>query len=179
MHLLLRISRWIDALCSAVGQVASWLVLLACVVSAGNAFSRYAFSISSNAWLEIQWYMFAGIVLLGAAVTLRLNEHVRVDLVYASVGERMRLWIDVFGLVLFLLPATAILTWMTWPHFVDSWLHNETSSNAGGLIRWPVKALLPAGFALLTLQGLSELVKRAAALAGVTQVDIDYHRPLQ
>ncbi|MGE0719420.1 MAG: TRAP transporter small permease subunit [Alphaproteobacteria bacterium] len=179
MQLLLRVSRWIDALAAAVGQVASWLVLLAVLVSAGNAASRYSFSISSNAWLEIQWYMFAGVVLLGAAITLRLNEHVRVDLVYASVSDRARQWIDIFGIVLFLLPATAILTWMTWPYFLDAWTRNEMSSNAGGLVRWPVKVLLPAGFALLTLQGLSELIKRIAVLRGDLAADARYHRPLQ
>lgn len=159
--------------------MASWLVLLACLVSAGNAASRYAFSLSSNAWLEIQWYMFAGIFLLGASTTLRQNGHVRVDLVFSMASPRGRLWIDILGLIFFLLPAMAILTWMTWPFFLDSWQRGEGSSNAGGLLRWPVKILMPLAFAMLTLQGLSELVKRIAALSGRIALDVDYQKPLQ
>lgn len=179
MKLLLRMSRGVDAMSDAVGEIASWLVLLACLISAGNAASRYAFSLSSNAWLEIQWYMFAGIFLLGAAATLRQNGHVRVDLVFASVSPQARLWIDILGLVFFLLPAMAILAWMTWPYFLDSWTRDEWSSNAGGLLRWPVKILMPIGFGLLTLQGLSELVKRIAALRGHVPLAAEYHKPLQ
>ncbi len=179
MKLLLRVSRGVDAMSDAVGEIASWLVLLACLISAGNAASRYAFSLSSNAWLEIQWYMFAGIFLLGAAATLRQNGHVRVDLVFASVSPQARLWIDILGLVFFLLPAMAILAWMTWPYFLDSWTRDEWSSNAGGLLRWPVKILMPIGFGLLTLQGLSELVKRIAALRGHVPLAAEYHKPLQ
>lgn len=179
MKLLLRLGRAVDRLNDGFGQVASWFVLLACLVSAGNAASRYAFSLSSNAWLEVQWYLFAGIFLLGASTTLRQNGHVRVDLLFAMASPRGRLWIDIFGLVLFLLPATAILAWMTWPFFLDSWTRWEGSNNAGGLLRWPVKILMPLAFAMLTLQGLSELVKRIAALRGELQVDLDYHKPLQ
>ncbi len=179
MHRWLDISKGIDR-CSAVfGQLASLLVLLACLISAGNASSRYLFSAGSNAWLEVQWYMFAAIFLLGAPHTLRLNEHVRVDLLYAGASERHRLRVDIFGLVLFLLPATVILAWMTWPFFMDSWLRNEYSSNAGGLIRWPVKILMPIGFILLTLQGISELVKRIAAMKGLYEGETKYERPLQ
>ena len=179
MNFLLRIGRAVDRANDAFGQVASWLVLLACLVSAGNAASRYAFSLSSNAWLEIQWYMFAGIFLLGASTTLRQNGHVRVDLVFSMASPRGRLWIDILGLIFFLLPAMAILTWMTWPFFVDSWQRGEGSSNAGGLLRWPVKILMPLAFAMLTLQGLSELVKRIAALSGRIALDVDYQKPLQ
>ena len=182
MKPLLAFSRGVDSLNAAVGRVADWLVLLACAVSAGNAFVRYGVSYSSNAWLEVQWYFFAGIIMLGASYTLFRNEHVRVDLVYGNLGERARIWVDVFGIVLFLLPATALLAWMTWPFFLDSFDRNEGSPNAGGLLRWPVKILMPLGFALLTLQGLSELVKRVALLRGVrpaAEVVVDYHRPDQ
>ena len=179
MQALLAISRAVDWINARFGVVACWLVLIACLISAGNAGSRYLFSISSNAWLEIQWYLFSGIFLLGASYTLKLNEHVRVDLIYAHVSPRARLWIDVFGIVFFLLPATIILTDMTWPFFYDAWVRNEESNNAGGLVRWPVKILLPIGFALLTAQGISELIKRIAALSGVIELETKYDRPLQ
>jgi TRAP-type mannitol/chloroaromatic compound transport system permease small subunit len=176
---LLRLSRAIDDLNDRFGQLANWLVLLACLISAGNAASRYLFSASSNAWLEVQWYMFAGMVLLGAPYTLKVNEHVRVDLIYAAVSERARLWIDILGCLLFLLPICVILVYFTWPWFVESWRINETSSNAGGLIRWPVKLLLPVGFALMALQGLSELIKRIDALIHHHRVGYAYEKPLQ
>jgi TRAP-type mannitol/chloroaromatic compound transport system permease small subunit len=167
MRALLGLSRGVDALSAAFGKAAEWCVLAACAISAGNAVMRYGFSLSSNAWLEVQWYLFTGIVMLGAAHTLRRNGHVRVDLVYAIASERARLWIDVFGIIFFLLPGMALLAWMTWPFFLDSWMRQEVSPNAGGLIRWPVKLLLPLGFVLVVLQGLAELVKRIAALRGI------------
>ena len=179
MQFLLNLSRAIDWVSARLGAIAAWLVLIACVISAGNALSRYLFSASSNAWLEIQWYLFSGIFLLGAAHTLRVNEHVRVDLIYSNVSNRTRLWIDVFGIVFFLLPATVILVDMTWPFFLDSWLRNEESNNAGGLIRWPVKALLPIGFLVLSAQGISELIKRVAALMGRIELETRYDRPTQ
>jgi TRAP-type mannitol/chloroaromatic compound transport system permease small subunit len=155
---------------------------LSCAISAGNATIRYGMNYSSNAWLEVQWYLFAGIVMLGASYTLLRNEHVRVDLVFGNLSPRARLWVDVFGLVLFLLPAMVLLAWMTWPFFLDSFLRNEDSSNAGGLLRWPVKILLPLGFLLLSLQGMSELIKRVALLRGEqpdAEVVTEYHRPDQ
>ena len=176
---LLAFSRAIDWCASQLAVVANWLVLLAALISAGNAASRYLFSESSNGWLEIQWYMFAGMVLLGAPYTLKMNEHVRVDLVYGLVSERTRIWIDIVGGVLFLLPICIILTYFTWPWFVESWEINEASSNAGGLIRWPVKLLLPVGFFLMTFQGLSEIIKRVAALEHVIEADFHYEKPLQ
>ena len=166
MSVLLGLSKAIDGLNARFGVIANWLVLAACLISAGNAFSRYLFNVSSNGWLEIQWYMFGGMVLLGAPYTLKMNEHVRVDLIFGLVSDRARLWIDIIGGFLFLLPICAILTYFTWPWFVDSWISNEASSNAGGLIRWPVKLLLPLGFALMALQGISEIIKRIAALDG-------------
>jgi TRAP-type mannitol/chloroaromatic compound transport system permease small subunit len=179
MDALLKFSRLIDALNEKAGLAASWLVLIACVISAGNALMRYGFSLSSNAWLEIQWYLFAGIVMLGAAHTLRVNEHVRVDVFYARYGQRVRLWLDLAGAVLFLLPMAVIIGWLSWPLFVSSWQIGEISGNAGGLLRWPVKVLIPLGFLLLALQGISEIIKRAAALAGRIQLDPRYERPLQ
>jgi TRAP-type mannitol/chloroaromatic compound transport system permease small subunit len=179
MDALLKFSRLIDALNEKVGLIANWLVLIACVVSAGNALMRYGFSLSSNAWLEIQWYLFAGIVMLGAAHTLRVNEHVRVDVFYARYGERARLWLDLAGGVLFLLPMAVIIGWLSWPLFVNSWQIGEVSGNAGGLLRWPVKLLIPIGFLLLALQGVSEIIKRALALAGRIKLDARYERPLQ
>jgi TRAP-type mannitol/chloroaromatic compound transport system permease small subunit len=176
---LLALSRAIDWLNEQIGIVANWLVLWAALISAGNAASRYLFSQSSNGWLEIQWYMFAGMVLLGAPYTLKMNEHVRVDLVYSMVSERTRIWIDIIGGLLFLLPICIILTYFTWPWFVESWRINEASSNAGGLIRWPVKLLLPLGFFLMALQGVSEIIKRIAALEHVIEADFKYEKPLQ
>jgi len=183
MRILLACSRAVDRLNAAFGRVADWMVLLACAVSAGNAFLRYGVSYSSNAWLEVQWYFFAGVVMLGASHTLLRNEHVRVDLVYGALGERAKLWVDVLGTIVFLLPAMALLTWMTWPFFLDSFVRDEGSPNPGGLLRWPVKVLMPLGFALMTLQGLSELIKRAALLLGVplgdAELHAEYHRPEQ
>jgi TRAP-type mannitol/chloroaromatic compound transport system permease small subunit len=176
---LLALSRAIDRLNAEFGMIANWLVLFACLISAGNAASRYLFSASSNAWLEIQWYMFAGMVLLGAPYTLKMNEHVRVDLVYGMVSERTRIWIDIICGFLFLLPICVILTYFTWPWFVESWTIGEVSSNAGGLVRWPVKLMLPVGFFLMALQGISEIIKRFAALEHVIEADFKYEKPLQ
>ncbi|HMJ42837.1 MAG TPA: TRAP transporter small permease subunit [Pseudolabrys sp.] len=176
---LLAFSRAVDWFSTRLAVVANWLVLLAVVISAGNAASRYLFSESSNGWLEIQWYMFAGMVLLGAPYTLKMNEHVRVDLVYGMVSERTQIWIDIIGGVLFLLPICIILIYFTWPWFVDSWLQNEQSSNAGGLVRWPIKLLLPVGFCLMAIQGVSEIIKRIAALEHVIDIEFKYEKPLQ
>jgi TRAP-type mannitol/chloroaromatic compound transport system permease small subunit len=173
------VSGVIDWINDRFGIIANWLVLLACLVSAGNAASRYMFSASSNAWLEVQWYMFAGMVLFGAPYTLKVNEHVRVDLVYSSVSDRTRIWIDIIGLTLFLLPICLILIYFTWPWFVESYRQHEYSPNAGGLLRWPVKLMLPVGFLLMSLQGLSELIKRIAALQNLTKLQFKYEKPLQ
>jgi len=179
MKALLAISRVIDKLNEKLALIANFLVLLACLISAGNAFSRYAFSLSSNAWLEIQWYMFGALVMLGASYTLKRNEHVRVDIVYGNLPTRGQIWVDIVGSVLFLLPATLILCYLSWPVFYNSWVENEMSGNAGGLVRWPVKIFLPLGFALLSLQGVSELIKRTAMLTGDMPTDVHYERPLQ
>jgi len=179
MNRLLALSRAIDFVNEKLGWVADWLVLLSCLISAGNAFSRYAFGLSSNAWLEIQWYMFGALVLLGASYTLKRNEHVRVDIVYTNIATRKQIAIDIFGTILFMLPATMILCYLSWPVFYNSWMLGEVSTNAGGLRRWPIKIFLPIGFFLLTLQGLSELIKRIAMLTGHMKADLHYERPLQ
>lgn len=179
MQAMLRIARLIDRLNDGAGRIAVWCVLLSCLISAGNASIRYTFSWSSNAWLEIQWYLFAYLVMLGAAQTLRRNEHVRVDVLYGRYGPRTKAWVDLLGLMVFLLPVTVLLAWMSWPLFRDAWVSGEYSGNAGGLIRWPAKLALPLGFALLTLQGLGEIVKRVGYLRGVHQMDTQYERPLQ
>ena len=179
MRGLLAFSGAIDRASATAGRLAEWFVLGACLISAGNAAVRYLFSYSSNAFLEIQWYLFGALVFLGAAHTLRVNEHVRVDLVYASVSERARLWIDALGLVIFLIPVCAFLTYLCIPFFARSFQLGEYSNNAGGLILWPIKLVLPLGFALLTLQGISELIKRLAALRGDLTLDTHYEKPLQ
>lgn len=179
MNALLRTASLIDALNDRIGRFACWLVLIACVISAGNAMMRYGFNISSNAWLEIQWYLFGGIVMLGAASTLRTNQHVRVDVLYSRYSERTRVWVDLLGSLLFLMPMAVIIGWLSWPMFINAYTIGEVSGNAGGLLRWPVKLLVPLGFLLLILQGFSEIIKRAATLAGYSSLDARYERPLQ
>ncbi len=179
MRFLLSFSNLIDRANERLSVIANWLVLLSALVSAGNAFSRYAFSLSSNAWLEIQWYMFGAMVMLGASFTLKRNEHVRVDIVYSNLPTRAQIWVDILGAALFLLPAMTILCYLSWPVFYNSWVEHEASANAGGLLRWPIKIFLPLGFALVTLQGVSELIKRVAMLTGRMQADLHYERPLQ
>ena len=179
MKLCLAFSRAVDAMNEKLSLIADALCFLSCLISAGNAFSRYAFAISSNAWLEIQWYMFTALVMLGASYTLKKNEHVRVDIVYSNISTRKQIGVDIFGTILFLLPATLIMAYLSWPIFHNSWVEGEISGNAGGLIRWPVKIFIPLGFALLSLQGISELIKRIAMLTGHMKADLHYERPLQ
>jgi TRAP-type mannitol/chloroaromatic compound transport system permease small subunit len=179
MHLLLKIARAIDALNAGFGRIAIWLVLIACLVSAGNAVSRYALDLSSNAWLELQWYMFAAMVMLGAPFVLNVNGHVRVDIFYGHAQARTRVWIDLLGLVFFLLPVMTAIMVMSWPFFVESWRGNEMSGNAGGLLRWPVKLVIPVGCGLVVLQALSEIVKRIGFLLGLIEMSAQYEKPLQ
>jgi TRAP-type mannitol/chloroaromatic compound transport system permease small subunit len=181
MRLLLSFSTLVDALNEKIGNICNWLVLLACIVSAGNAMVRYAYDTSSNAWLEIQWYMFAVIVMFGASYTMKRNEHVRVDILYMNLSRRGQLWIDILGTLVFLLPTCTILAWLSWPFFMQSFNVYEHSSNAGGLLRWPIKLVLPVGFALVALQGVSELIKRVAFLNGyaVDSLEAHYERPTQ
>jgi TRAP-type mannitol/chloroaromatic compound transport system permease small subunit len=179
MQVLLTLSRLIDALNERLGRAANWMVLGACLISAANAMSRYAFDLSSNAWLEIQWYLFAGIVMLGASYTLKMNEHVRVDIVYTHLSERGKEWLDLVGTAVFLVPSMLVIAWYSIPFFQLSWHTQEISGNAGGLIRWPVKILVPIGFTLVALQGVSEIIKRAAALRGYVRFETHYERPVQ
>lgn len=179
MRQLLRLCGLIDKISRFFGNIAAVMVLASCLISAGNALSRYALDLSSNAWLEIQWQMFAAIFLLGAPWVLKVNEHVRVDVIYGSVSARGKLWIDVFGLVFFLMPAVLLMIWFAIPWWQSSFAQGETSANAGGLLVWPVKALLPLGFILLLLQGFAELIRRIAALQGLAEIDTAYAKPLQ
>jgi TRAP-type mannitol/chloroaromatic compound transport system permease small subunit len=179
VNALLKLSGVIDQINEKIGFVANLLVLLACVVSAGNAMSRYAFNLSSNGWLEVQWYMFALIVMYGAAYTFKRNEHVRVEIFYLMLSERAQLWLDLICTALFLIPLCLLLAYLSWPFFMLSYNEGEWSGNAGGLIRWPIKFVLPSGFVLLALQGISEIIKRIAAIRGMTAVEAKYERPLQ
>jgi TRAP-type mannitol/chloroaromatic compound transport system permease small subunit len=176
---LLKFSALIDWLNERIGWVCDYLVLIVCLISAGNATMRYTINYSTNAFLEIQWYLFGAIVLLGASYTLRRNEHVRVDVVYSMVSDRTRLWIDTLGIVLFLLPFTLFMIFLSTPFFLTSFRSGEVSMNAGGLILWPAKILIPLGFILLTLQAISELIKRIAALNGMLEIETKYEKPLQ
>jgi TRAP-type mannitol/chloroaromatic compound transport system permease small subunit len=164
LQFLLRVSRAIDFLNEKVGQTVYWLVLAAVLVSAFNAVMRYTIDYSSNGWLEIQWYLYSGFFMVGAGYTLLRNEHVRIDIIASRMSPRTRAWIDVFGGVFFLLPMALIIMWLAWPVFLNSYQLHEVSPNAGGLLRWPVKLMMPVGFFLLALQGVSEIVKRIAFL---------------
>lgn len=163
---LLKLTHGIDWLNGLVGRYVSWLILAAVIISAGNAMVRYLFNTSSNAWLEVQWYLFSAVFLLASGYTLLRNEHIRIDVVAGHFSRRTQIWIDIIGTIFFLMPVVGGILYLSWPMFVMSYVGNEMSSNAGGLIRWPVKLLVPVGFALLALQGLSELIKRIAILTG-------------
>lgn len=167
MGFLLKISRLIDALNERIGQALIWLVLVAVLVSATNAVVRKAFDYSSNAFLEAQWYMFSAIFLLGAGYTLLHNEHIRIDIIAGKFSKRVQTWIDILGTLFFLFPVTFAFLWYGSQMFAVSFMSKEMSPNAGGLIVWPVKMLIPLGFFLLALQGFSELVKRIAFLKGL------------
>ena len=175
MKLLLAISRAIDALNERVGRAVIWLVLVMVLVSSGNAVSRYLLNASSNAWLELQWYLFAGVFLLCSGYALLHNEHIRIDVVSSRLPHRVRIWVDIFGTLCFLLPMSIIILWLSWPIFMNAWVSHEMSSNAGGLIRWPARLLVPVGFLLLSLQGVSELIKRIAFLRGLIPDPLEKH----
>ncbi len=179
MRALLPIAHAIDKLGDGFGRFAEWAALASCLISAGNALVRYGFNIGSNAWLEIQWYLFAACVMLGAAQVLRVNEHVRVDLLYARYSTQGKVYVDLFGLIFFLMPVMAAMLYFSWPLFLDRWHSGEMSQSAGGLIRWPVILTLPVGFALLMLQACSEIIKRVAWLRREYEMDTHYERPLQ
>lgn len=166
MNFLLQLSRLIDGLSEAVGRAAIWLVLVVVVISAGNAVSRFSMNLSSNAMLEIQWYLFSAIFMFSAAYVLKKNEHIRIDVIAGRLSEKAQNWIDVFGILVFLLPMALMIAWLSWPVFMNAWNTSEYSPNPGGLIRWPVRLMMPLGFALLILQAFSELIKRLAFLTG-------------
>ena len=178
MGFLLRLSRLIDALNERVGRAVYWLVLVAVLVSAGNAIVRKLFNYSSNSLLELQWYLFAAVFLFCAGYTLLRNEHVRIDVVSGRFSPRVQTWIDIFGTVFFLLPMALLFVWLSWPIFVRTFTHNEISTNAGGLVLWPARLMVPIGFVLLALQGLSELIKRIAFLGGHGVDPVPRHDPL-
>lgn len=166
MSFLLSLSRFIDNLNEKIGHGISWALLLAVLICTGNAVIRYAFNISSNAWLEVQWYLFSAVFLLATSYPLRRNEHVRIDVIAGRFSKRTQVWIDLLGFLVFLLPMTLIILYYSIPYTILSFQGQEMSSNAGGLIVWPAKALIPLGFFLLTLQGISELIKRIGYLQG-------------
>lgn len=166
MSFLLKLSAWIDILNTKVGKLTTWLILITTLISAGNAIVRKMFDTSSNALLEVQWYIFAGVFLLGAAYGLLQNSHVRIDFISSRLSARTRNWIDVVGIVVALIPFCMLSIYLSWPLFVQAYQSGEMSQNAGGLIRWPAYALIPAGFFLLMLQGISEMIKRLAFLKG-------------
>lgn len=201
MSIALRVTRVIDAISYWVGLVAVWLVLISALVSAFNAIFRYSVSAMislersigggvfggmvwiythySNVLSESVWYMFGGMVMLGGAWTLKMNEHVRVDLLYGSVSERTRTWIDLLGGLFFLMPLCILLIYFTWPWFVQAWVQNVTSNAAGGLLRWPVRLMLPLGFATLMLQGIAEIIKCILALTTNYVREFAYEKPVQ
>ena len=179
MKKLLSLAHFIDWINDKFGEIAKWAVMLSCVISCGNAVTRYLFNIGSNAWLEIQWYLFAACVMLGASQVLRVNEHVRVDVFYGPMASHRKVYIDLFGLIFFLLPTMSLMAYLSIPLFWKMFITNEMSGNAGGLIRWPAMLMLPLGFALVMLQGISEIIKRIGWLTHSYDMDTHYERPLQ
>jgi TRAP-type mannitol/chloroaromatic compound transport system permease small subunit len=167
MQFLLLLSRKIDRLNDLIGSASSWALLAAVLICTGNAFARYTINDSSNGWMEIQWYLFAAVFLLAAPYTLRRNEHVRIDVITGRFSKRTQVWIDLFGFVFFLMPMAGLILYLGIPYAVHAYTRQEMSSNAGGLIEWPAKILIPLGFMLLVLQGLSEIIKRVGYLRGL------------
>jgi TRAP-type mannitol/chloroaromatic compound transport system permease small subunit len=167
MKFLLKLSGLVDALNRGIGQVIMWLILAAILISGGNALVRKAFSMSSNAFLEAQWYLFSAVFMLGAGYTFLKNAHVRIDFVSSRLSARARSWVDIFGIIFILAPMCWILIQLSWPLFAKAWHSGEISMNYGGLIRWPVYLLVPLGMTLLLVQGASELIKRFAFLRGL------------
>lgn len=179
MKRLLQLAHLIDRLNQAIGRASSWLILAMALISAGNAIVRKAFNMSSNGLLEIQWSLFAAVFLLAAAYTLLKNEHVRIDLLSSRLGPRAQAWIDIFGALFFLLPLCTLMLYYAWPFFLESFESQEWSNNPGGLILWPAKALIPLAFALLYLQGLAEIIKRAGFLLGIAPPAEAAHDPCE
>ena len=176
MKPLLALSRGIDVVNEHIGRLVYWCVLIMVLVSSANATSRYALNMASNAWLELQWYLFAAVFLLCSGYTLLHNEHIRIDVVSSRLSRRTQVWIDVFGILVFLLPMSLLIMWLSWPIFMNAWRSGEISGSAGGLIRWPARLLVPVGFFLLSMQGLSELIKRIAFLRGLIPDPVEKHK---
>jgi TRAP-type mannitol/chloroaromatic compound transport system permease small subunit len=174
MSFLLKISRVIDWITELIGKFVMWLVLAAVLISAGNAIMRKAFSIGSNAYLEVQWYLYAAVFMLGAAYVFLHNGHVRIDFIASRLSKRTNAILDALGIVIFLIPLCVILIDLSWPFFMRAYISGEMSENAGGLIRWPVILLIPVGFGILLAQGLSELIKRLAFLTGALESPFTY-----
>jgi TRAP-type mannitol/chloroaromatic compound transport system permease small subunit len=179
MRHLLRFADMVDRLDEQVGQALKWLVLFASLISAGNALMRYTIHYSSNAFLEIQWYLFGAMFLLAAGYALKHGEHVRVDVFFSKMSPRTQAWVDVVGTILFLMPMAIIIAWLSIPMVVNSICIQEHSSDAGGLLRWPIKIMIPLGFALLALQGLAEIIKKTAIARGIREPGKAYERPVQ
>jgi TRAP-type mannitol/chloroaromatic compound transport system permease small subunit len=176
MKALLRLSAVIDAANERIGKAAAWLGLAAVLICTVNALFRYTVNMSSNAWLEIQWYLNAAVFLLVAAWALKRNDHVRIDVFISKLSHRAQAWIDIVGGLVALLPATIIIAWYSWPSLVSAYEISEYSSDPGGLIRWPVRLLIPVAFTLLALQGVSEIIKRAAFLKGLIAFPAERHK---
>jgi TRAP-type mannitol/chloroaromatic compound transport system permease small subunit len=172
---LLAFARAVDWINDRIGHLVYWGVLIMVLVSAANATSRYALDIASNAWLELQWYLFATVFLLCSGYTLLHNEHIRIDVISSRLSRRTQVWIDVFGTLFFLLPMSITIMWLSWPIFMNAWASGEISGSAGGLIRWPARLLVPVGFLLLTLQGISEIIKRIGFLMGLIPDTVEKH----
>ena len=179
MKSLLAFARLIDALTDRCAVIARWAILIACAISTTNAVVRYSMDYSSNAFLEIQWYLFAVCVMFGASQVLRVNEHVRVDIFYSIYSTRTKVVVDLLGLILFLLPVTLFIAYLSFPIFIKMYVSGEMSSNSGGLIRWPAMLTIPLGMFLVALQGVSEIIKRVGWLMRVHEMDTHYERPLQ
>ncbi len=179
MSALLKFALGIDWVNERMSKLAAWAVFISAMICAGNAFIRYGFDMSSNGWLEIQWYLFAVTVMLGAPYVLKVNEHVRVDLIYGKLKGNGAVYVDLFGFMFFLFPVVGLLLYMCVPYFLQAFHSGEMSQNAGGLIRWPAILTLPVGFALLFLQGISEVIKRVAYLGGSYAMDTHYEKPIQ
>lgn len=179
MSAILKFALAVDWVNERFSKLAAWAVFISAVICAGNAFIRYGFDMSSNAWIEIQWYLFAATVMLGAPYVLKINEHVRVDLIYGKLKGNGPVYVDLFGLIFFLLPVMALLSYLSWPLFLSMFKSGEMSGNAGGLIRWPAMILLPLGFGLMFLQGLAEIIKRICYLQGTFEMDTHYEKPVQ
>lgn len=179
MSALLKFALVMDWISAQFGRFAGWTILVATLISAANAFVRYGLDFSSNAWLEIQWYLFAATVMLGAPLVLKLNEHVRVDIIYGKLKSHGPVYVDLFGLLFFLLPVMGLMLWLTFPFFWNMYQTGEMSGNIGGLIRWPVALVMPLGFGAMFLQGVAEVIKRIAYLRGLIEMDTHYEKPVQ